>query len=53
MHLTKVKTSLLIVLTLYRLLTVFSQEKKAYKVNTVAFYNLENLFDTENDPTNL
>ena len=27
-----------------------SQEKKKYKVHTIAFYNLENLFDTENDP---
>ncbi|MGJ8665509.1 MAG: endonuclease/exonuclease/phosphatase family protein [Patiriisocius sp.] len=26
------------------------QKKKEYKVNTIAFYNLENLFDTENDP---
>ncbi len=30
--------------------TLFSQETKTYKVITVAFYNLENLFDTENDP---
>ena len=28
----------------------FSQEKKEYKIVTVAFYNLENLFDTEDDP---
>ncbi|RDK88714.1 endonuclease/exonuclease/phosphatase family protein [Marinirhabdus gelatinilytica] len=27
-----------------------AQEKKQYKVNTVAFYNLENLFDYEDDP---
>lgn len=27
----------------------FSQEKK-FKIHTVAFYNLENLFDTINDP---
>tara|TARA_R110002111_G_scaffold262879_2_gene342646 strand:+ start:5635 stop:6717 length:1083 start_codon:yes stop_codon:yes gene_type:complete len=27
------------------------QEKKTYKIHTVAFYNLENLFDTINDPT--
>ena len=26
-----------------------AQEKKQYKVRTIAFYNLENLFDTEND----
>ncbi|MDA9803858.1 endonuclease/exonuclease/phosphatase family protein [Flavobacteriaceae bacterium] len=49
MYLTKIKISLLIVL-IFTITTVFSQEKKAYKVNTVAFYNLENLFDTENDP---
>ncbi|MGB6267485.1 MAG: endonuclease/exonuclease/phosphatase family protein [Olleya sp.] len=37
------------------LLTVFvsvnAQEKKRFKIHTVAFYNLENLFDTINDPT--
>lgn len=27
-----------------------SQEKKTYKIQTIAFYNLENLFDYENDP---
>ncbi len=27
-----------------------AQEKKKFKVQTIAFYNLENLFDTENDP---
>jgi len=27
-----------------------AQEKKKYKIHTVAFYNLENLFDTINDP---
>ncbi|RMB63486.1 endonuclease/exonuclease/phosphatase family protein [Dokdonia sinensis] len=27
-----------------------AQEKKTYKVQTLAFYNVENLFDTENDP---
>ena len=31
--------------------TCFSQEiKKEYKIHTIAFYNLENLFDTINDP---
>ncbi|MGB0789091.1 MAG: endonuclease/exonuclease/phosphatase family protein [Marinirhabdus sp.] len=29
---------------------VFAQEEKTYKVSTVAFYNLENLFDHEDDP---
>ena len=28
----------------------YSQQNKSYKVLTVAFYNLENLFDTQNDP---
>ncbi|WP_289037409.1 endonuclease/exonuclease/phosphatase family protein [uncultured Zobellia sp.] len=27
----------------------YSQEDKLYKIRTVAFYNFENLFDTEND----
>src|SRR6056297_709286 len=30
--------------------SLFAQEETQYKVNTVAFYNLENLFDTINDP---
>jgi hypothetical protein len=29
---------------------LFAQEKKEYKIHTIAFYNLENLFDPENDP---
>ena len=28
----------------------FSQEKKNYRISTIAFYNVENFFDTENDP---
>ncbi|MFK7811637.1 MAG: endonuclease/exonuclease/phosphatase family protein [Maribacter sp.] len=28
---------------------VFSQEDKKYSIRTIAFYNIENLFDTEND----
>lgn len=31
-------------------LTVNAQEKRNFKIHTVAFYNLENLFDTINDP---
>lgn len=30
--------------------SLFAQEKKTYKINTVAFYNVENLFDFEDDP---
>ncbi len=29
---------------------VYAQEEKRFKIHTVAFYNLENLFDTINDP---
>lgn len=32
-------------------LFVNAQEKKKFKIHTIAFYNLENLFDTINDPT--
>lgn len=28
----------------------YSQQEKQYKVNTIAFYNVENLFDYEDDP---
>lgn len=45
----KIKASILIIFIL-TFSVIFSQEKKAYKVNTIAFYNLENLFDTEDDP---
>ncbi|MDV7186375.1 endonuclease/exonuclease/phosphatase family protein [Lutibacter sp. TH_r2] len=37
----------LIIVTFFIVTSTFSQEK--YKIRTVAFYNLENLFDTEND----
>ncbi|RFN59035.1 endonuclease/exonuclease/phosphatase family protein [Marixanthomonas ophiurae] len=39
-----------VLLTLYCTLA-FSQETKKYKINTIAFYNLENLYDTEDDTT--
>ncbi len=38
------------VLSILSLTVSFGQNSKTYKVNTIAFYNLENLFDTENDP---
>lgn len=28
----------------------FAQEKRDFKINTIAFYNVENLFDTKNNP---
>lgn len=31
--------------------SLWSQESKKFKIHTVAFYNLENLFDTINEPT--
>jgi endonuclease/exonuclease/phosphatase family metal-dependent hydrolase len=30
--------------------TSYAQEKRKFKVHTIAFYNVENLFDTINDP---
>jgi len=38
-------------LCLVTIISVEAQEKKKFKVHTVGFYNLENLFDTINDPT--
>jgi len=32
-------------------ISINAQEKKKFKIHTIAFYNLENLFDTINDPT--
>lgn len=32
------------------ILSTNAQEKKKFKIHTIAFYNLENLFDTINDP---
>ena len=32
-------------------LSISAQEKKKFKIHTIAFYNLENLFDTINDTT--
>jgi hypothetical protein len=42
---------LLIAISLIAFLTAHSQEKKKFKIHTIAFYNLENLFDTINDIT--
>ena len=43
-------TNCLFTVFLFSIYTSFAQEKKSYKVNTVAFYNMENLFDFEDDP---
>jgi len=39
-----------IILFVFAFINVNAQEKKKFKIHTVAFYNLENLFDTINDP---
>ena len=41
---------LFILLSLSFFINGNAQEKKKFKAHTIAFYNLENLFDTENDP---
>lgn len=41
-------TSIFLILLLSS--SLFSQKKKEYKIHTIAFYNLENLFDPEDDP---
>lgn len=41
---------LIITLFFFFFINTFSQEKRTFKVHTVAFYNLENLFDTINNP---
>jgi predicted extracellular nuclease len=43
---------LFLVVVIFSTITTFSQQKK-FKIRTVAFYNLENLFDTINDPQKL
>ncbi|WP_037318714.1 endonuclease/exonuclease/phosphatase family protein [Salegentibacter sp. Hel_I_6] len=37
-------------LFLFSVESLFSQEKQDYKIISIAFYNVENLFDTENNP---
>lgn len=45
-------TSKIFVISIVFLLTniISAQEPKKFKIHTIAFYNLENLFDTINDP---
>lgn len=49
----KIHKTLLITFCLTLTFSVWSQEKQAkkFKIHTLAFYNLENFFDTINDPT--
>ncbi|MEC8683282.1 MAG: endonuclease/exonuclease/phosphatase family protein [Bacteroidota bacterium] len=46
----KIRLSVLVVCFFIPFLCVFGQEAQQYQMLTLAFYNLENLFDTENDP---
>ncbi|MEZ4858986.1 MAG: endonuclease/exonuclease/phosphatase family protein [Flavobacteriaceae bacterium] len=39
-----------LILSFFVIASSHGQEKKAYKIATVAFYNVENLFDYEDDP---
>lgn len=41
---------LIVLLALISVSNLTAQDEKRYKIHTVAFYNLENLFDTINDP---
>lgn len=46
----KILKSLLLLLIVINISLIGAQEEKRFKIHTVAFYNLENLFDTINDP---
>ena len=46
----KILKSLLLLLIVMNISLIGAQEEKRFKIHTVAFYNLENLFDTINDP---
>lgn len=43
-------TRLSLFVILFSTTFAFAQKEKQYKINTVAFYNVENLFDYEKDP---
>ncbi len=43
----------LIILLFFCIGNTHAQQEKLYKIHTIAFYNLENLFDTINDPNKL
>lgn len=47
----KSRKFLFIIAFLATTISLWSQEPKKFKIHTVAFYNLENLFDTIDDPT--
>ena len=41
---------LIVILLFFAFINTNAQEKRKFKVHTVAFYNVENLFDTINNP---
>lgn len=47
----KFQKLIVIVIFLVVVHTLWSQDAKKFKIHTIGFYNLENLFDTINDPT--
>ena len=47
----KALKSILVTITFLLVFSVNAQEDKKFKIHTIAFYNLENLFDTLNDPS--
>lgn len=46
----KIKHCILLAFT-FCFISAYAQKEKKYKVNTIAFYNLENLYDPEDDTT--
>ena len=44
------RKSIFLCFAILLLTDIVAQEKRQFKIHTVAFYNLENLFDTINDP---
>ena len=44
------KQNLLFLLSMLVFTSISGQKEKRFKIHTIAFYNLENLFDTINDP---
>lgn len=46
----KLLNPIFVLVVLLCLPKVWSQQEKRFKIHTIAFYNLENLFDTINDP---
>ena len=46
----KILKTFLSVTSFLLIFTSYAQEKRKFKIHTIAFYNVENLFDTINDP---